>query len=1023
MRPWFHLLAAVSVSAADFPTPYNTEQGEGAPMPAEQAAKEMKMPAGFRCQVFAAEPDVQNPIAMAWDHKGRMWVAENYTYAERSKRFDLALRDRVIILEDKDNDGKAESRKVFTDDVQMLTSVEVGHGGVWLFAPPQILFIADKNEDDVPDAAPEVVLDGFTVAEANYHNFANGLRWGPDGWLYGRCGHSCPAKIGVPGTPDEDRVPMKGGIFRFNPKTKVAEVLTHGTTNPWGHDWDENGEGFFINTVTGHLWHLIPGAHLKDSSPSLNPNVFDRLDMIADHYHFDTAGGWQKSKAQNADAFGGGHAHIGMMIYQGNQWPDYWRGKLLTLNMHGRRTNVERLEPHGSSYVGKHEPDVFNASAPFFRGIDIRQGPDGNVFIIDWSDTGECHESTGVHRTSGRIFKVSYGEAKKPDFSDLTTLSAEGMIRLLKNPNPWYWRQAQNRWVSIPSLDPDLRRKAVKEEPSREAIFEYAGGVMELLAKAESSVIRQRAYQAPLLDTFVDAKVLVGALSDEKDEHIRASIIRHLTDDWRLDDMSGRVRMTTWDEAHEQLLQRFIALAKSDSSGLVQLTLSSTLQRLPVNKRIALASALAPRATADVSHTLDYLIWFGIGPVIESKPMSALEVAKQTDSPQIYEWMARSFALKIEKQPELLDKLLEIGSGLGMKPALQRAIVLGMVKALNGWRKAPSPNMWDFFSLGLQDDKLIQPELNKLRIIFGDGIPVGEMRAVALDKSAELPARVAALKTLIEARPPELRAICEAALETRELDTTAVRGLALFDDPAIADKLVKRYRSLSNNARAAVIDAMVARPAFASVLLKDIADGKIARTDLTAFHARQIKSFNDEALTKQLTAAWGELRESAGDKQKLIADLKAKLTPAELAKANKSLGRVLFTGVCSSCHTMYGEGGKVGPDLTGSGRANLDYLLENIADPSGVVSADYRMSILTLKDGRVMSGVVKARTDRTLTLRTLTEEITAEKSEIVKEDVSPMSMMPEGLFLALGPDQVRDLIAYLMHPVQVPMPK
>jgi putative heme-binding domain-containing protein len=116
---------------------------------------------------------------------------------------------------------------------------------------------------------------------------------------------------------------------------------------------------------------------------------------------------------------------------------------------------------------------------------------------------------------------------------------------------------------------------------------------------------------------------------------------------------------------------------------------------------------------------------------------------------------------------------------------------------------------------------------------------------------------------------------------------------------------------------------------------------------------------------------------------------------------------------------MYGEGGKVGPDLTGSGRANLDYLLENIADPSGVVSADYRMSLVTLKDGRVLSGVVARQDARTLTLRVLTEETVIEKSEVVKQDASPMSMMPEGLLLAFQPDQIRDLIAYLMHPVQV----
>ncbi|MBK8035540.1 MAG: hypothetical protein IPK22_00160 [Verrucomicrobiaceae bacterium] len=410
----FFLFLTTLASAADFPALYNSEPGNPSPMSPPEALKALKLPEGFKATLFAAEPDVQNPIGMAWDTKGRMWVAENYTYAERAKRFDLSLKDRVIILEDKDWDGIAETRKVFTEDVQMLTSVEVGPGGVWLMCPPQVLFIPDANGDDIPDGEPQVVIDGFTVAKDNYHNFANGLRFAPDGWLYGRCGHSCPGKLGIPGTPDEQRVPMKGGIWRYHPEKKIVEVLTHGTTNPWGHDWDQNGEMFFINTVTGHLWHLIHGAHLMDSS-TLNPFVYEKLDTIADHYHYDRSGSWTESRDGKANSLGGGHAHIGMMIYQADQWPAEYQNKLFTLNMHGRRANVERLERNGSGYVGKHEPDVFLSDDPWFRGIEISTGPDGSGFILDWSDTGECHDSTGVHRTSGRIFRISHGEPKKPE--------------------------------------------------------------------------------------------------------------------------------------------------------------------------------------------------------------------------------------------------------------------------------------------------------------------------------------------------------------------------------------------------------------------------------------------------------------------------------------------------------------------------------------------------------------------------------------------------------------------------------
>ncbi len=334
---------AAVASAADFPAPYNSEKGTLPFTTPTEALAALKMPEGFHATLFASEPDVQNPIAMAWDRRGRMWVAENYTYAERPTRFDLALRDRVIILEDKDGDGHAESRKVFTDDVQMLTSVEVGRGGVWLMCPPQLLFIPDRDGDDVPDGPPQVVLDGFTVAQDNYHNYANGLRWGPDGWLYGRCGHSCPGRLGVPGTPDAQRVPIKGGVWRFHPERKVVEVLTHGTTNPWGHDWDRHGEGFFINTVTGHLWHLIPGAHLVDSNPSPNPGVYERIDTIADHWHFDKAGGRKALSDATADSLGGGHAHIGMMIYQASQWPASYPGQ--AVHAEHARPSRERGSP------------------------------------------------------------------------------------------------------------------------------------------------------------------------------------------------------------------------------------------------------------------------------------------------------------------------------------------------------------------------------------------------------------------------------------------------------------------------------------------------------------------------------------------------------------------------------------------------------------------------------------------------------------------------------------------------------
>ena len=350
----FALITALH--ADEFPKPFNTEKGE--PMPAEEVARTMELPKGFKCVVFAAEPDVQQPIAMSWDKKGRLWVAENYTYAENPMRWDTKLRDRIIILEDKDGDGKHDGRKVFWEGGSYLTSVEIGYGGVWVLNNGTLSFIADKNGDDVPDGEPEVLLDGFNVKTIG-HNIVNGLRWGPDGWLYGRHGITDTSSVGAPGTSADKRVRMNCAIWRYHPTLKILETVAHGGTNSWGHDWNENGDLFMINTVIGHLWHVIPGAYYRRMfGTHLNPHVYEIIEQTADHFHWDTGTEkWdsiRKGISNKTDELGGGHAHVGMLIYQGGLWPKEYYGAVLTCNLHGNRINMDTLERQGCGYVGKH---------------------------------------------------------------------------------------------------------------------------------------------------------------------------------------------------------------------------------------------------------------------------------------------------------------------------------------------------------------------------------------------------------------------------------------------------------------------------------------------------------------------------------------------------------------------------------------------------------------------------------------------------------------------------------------------
>ena len=944
----------------DFPTIVNNEADTDAePMPASESAATMRLPSGFQAKVFASEPQVQNPIAMAWDTAGRLWVAENYTYSDRSQHFDLSMRDRVITLRDTDGDGHADERHVFTDKVQMLTSVEVGHGGVWLMCPPQLLFIPDRDANGVPDGPPQVMLDGFTVARSNYHNFANGLRWGPDGWLYGRCGHSCPGRLGTPGTPDSHRIPIDGGIWRYHPKRRTVEVLCHGTVNPWGHDWDEHGELFFVNTVIGHLWHLMPGAHFKESfGESANPLIFERLDMIADHYHYDRTGTWHQSRAGAANSLGGGHAHMGTMIYQGNAWPEPYRGKLFTLNMHGLRANVESVVRQGCGYVASHEPDFLISKDPFFRGLDISSGPDGQVYMIDWSDTGECHDHTGVHRTSGRIYKIEFSgtESDVASFSKPMCLSGDGLL-------PKIWKGFQSG------------------ELEQADLFEYL---------------------------------------NDNDEHVRVAALRLLTDHWPFDTVRGPLKHFEYPD-EPQTLAKLTQLASGDPSGLVQLALASTLQRLPIQQRPQLAAKLLQQERFAGDRSFPSMVWYGLTPLVEEAPDVLARLAVNCRLPTTMRWMARALAANSKSHPQSFDRLL--ASALRFDKSMQESVLRGIEAAFEGWLDADKPEHWsEFESCAAAKEN---PELvRKLSLLFGNQRALDEMREIVHDPKRSLKTRQSALESLIRKRPDDLRNICESLLDQRELNATAAHGLSLFDQGDVGTILAEKYFRFHPKDRPTVIEILVSRVSFANALLDQMehSERPIPRQDISAYQARQIIAFDHQSLSEKLTRTWGSIRKTPLYRKEAMDHWKTRLTPEILSNADLSKGRMLFNKTCSQCHQLYGEGHKIGPDLTGSQRSSLDYLLTNILDPSSVVGKDYRMSIVLTADGRVLNGLVVAENDHTLVMQLQNSKVTLSRDDLVEQKITSLSPMPEGLFNALDENSVRDLIAYLMSPVQVTLP-
>jgi putative membrane-bound dehydrogenase-like protein len=313
-----------------------------APIPPKEAPGRMTLPAGFHVTLFAGEPDVVQPIAFTFDDRGRLWVVECLSYPKWTEAKEGT--DRVVIFEDTDGDGRFDKRTIFYDKGANLSGIALGFGGVWLCSTPNLLFIPMGPGQDKPAGPPVVVLDGWNLREAQ-HNVFNDLTWGPDGWLYGCNGIQSKSHVGKPGTPAEQRVFLDCGVWRYHPTKAIFEVVARGTTNPWGLDFDDYGQAFITNCVIKHLWHVIPGARFQRMyGQDADPYTYGLLESCADHIHWG-GGHWTDSRGGKGEhsAAGGGHAHVGAMVYLGDNWPAAYRNGLFTCNLHGNRVNHDTL--------------------------------------------------------------------------------------------------------------------------------------------------------------------------------------------------------------------------------------------------------------------------------------------------------------------------------------------------------------------------------------------------------------------------------------------------------------------------------------------------------------------------------------------------------------------------------------------------------------------------------------------------------------------------------------------------------
>lgn len=313
--------------------------------------------------------------------------------------------------------------------------------------------------------------------------------------------------------------------------------------------------------------------------------------------------------------------------------------------------------------------------------------------------------------------------------------------------------------------------------------------------------------------------------------------------------------------------------------------------------------------------------------------------------------------------------------------------------------------------------------MRDLSLVFGSGRAIDELIAIVKDAEGDASARRSAMDSLLRNPKPELFETVRGLINDKILGGAARLGLVKFASAAVPKVLLNNWPDRSIEWRAANVSTLSSRAAWARELLAFVEKHPEARADITPFQARQIRNLGDDGVNQQLNKVWGELRDSPAAKKEELAKWAKLLTPESIAKADPAKGRTVYASVCGACHKLYGQGGVIAPDLTGGNRHQLSYLLENIIDPNAVVPADYRVSVIKLKDGRILTGVIPEQNERAITVQSQVERVTIERTNIADQNQLAISLMPEGQLTALGEEQTRNLIAYLMSNGQVDLPK
>jgi putative membrane-bound dehydrogenase-like protein len=967
----------------------------------EEAVKRMQLPDGFTVRCVAAEPMIRQPVSIEFDDRGRLWVLQYLQYPNpaglKPVKQDQYLRtvwdrvpepppkgpkgaDRLTILYDPDEHGVYRKSKDFVAGLNLASGFCLGNGGVYVVQPPYLLFYPDKDQDDTPDGDPEVLLSGFGLDDT--HSLANSLQWGPDGWLYGAAGSTSTCKIQNPANPKEV-VEFQQGIWRYHPKTKEFELFSEGGGNTYGLDFDRHGQ-----VIAGTNWggfamlHQLQGAYyvkgFSKHGPLHNPYAYGYFDHVP------------------YTGFKGGHVTCGGILYQADTFPKEYRDQYIAGNLLSNAIYWHRLEPNGSTFKARHGGDLLVANDTWFRPVDLTLGPDGSVYVADWYDKRAAHLDPidNWDKTNGRVYKIEYkGTPPVPAF-DLRKKSSAELVELLKHPNAWWRREA---------------RRLLAERQDAAAV-----PALKKLIETEKGDAALEAVWALYVSGGWSEGYAAEWLSGHANPHIRAWYVRLAGDH-----IGAEVTSAT---------QTALAtMAAVDPSPVVAAQLACTAKRLPLPAAKELLARLTQRREFDADPFFPMLVWWAIESKIDADPegiagILAAAGARTASLAWVERFVRRGLS---DGRPgsyaavkSLIGGLPDGLTGARTAPAVLRGIEAALDAGGVVDRAGLLKSCAKLRAVGLPsgDDALV-----RVRVRLGDRSAVDDLWHRLVDAKAQYSeaerAKWVGLAVKAKEYLPESTFL--DILTKAKTDAFRVQLLSAVEatnHSRTAEILLASYPSWSPAVKKRATAVLLSRPAWARELFKAIDAGKVPKADVSLDQARAAVGLNDPAVTALVEKHFGKFAPATpGEKQARIAWLGLVLGREGLGDPAK--GKALFAKHCAACHTLFGEGGKVGPDLTTADRQNRTYMLTQIVDPSGYIRPEFVAYKVDTVDGRSLTGLVAESGGESVTLVSVVDN-QPQKTVVAKKDIDKMtpsavSLMPEKLLDTLSDAEVRDLFAYI----------